>query len=265
MLHKPGVVGFKCIWVEGCIEHLLTQTGDESLLVFTACVGPDWWYNNQHSRTNGGTTPHCNMGNIMHNMEAISYWHPSRVNTDTEQKEHTRQPFGSPPSLCHLFSVSQALSWLNSSSRDRPCGRTPHTLTFSNPPTATLEMPQTCTCLWGFIQSRPHTRPLRHDSVCSQSAWGNCCPVRTEQFPIRHSHNLCTIYTSVACVIISTIVQLFALLISQSVVFRIWSIKCQKTVKKPSTNSQAFQLTSSDCSFCQINRPKPQKIQFTMI
>lgn len=114
--------------------------------------------------------PCCNVGNIMHNMVAISYWHPSRVNTDTEQKEHSSQYFSS-PSLCHLFSVSLALSWLNSSSRDRPCGRAPTLSPSLIPPpsTATLEVLQTCTCLWGFIQSRPHTRRLHRDSICSRS------------------------------------------------------------------------------------------------
>lgn len=76
--------------------------------------------------------------------------------------EGTHKPaFQLPSSLRHLFSVSLALSRLNSSSsRIRALRQSSNTLTFPNPPsTATLEVLQTCTCLWGFIQAGPNSRP----------------------------------------------------------------------------------------------------------
>lgn len=141
--------------------------GDESLLDLTACVQSESWYNKQKSGTNGGITPRCNMCNIMHNMVAISYRHPSRVNTETEQKEHTSQPFGSPLSPSSVFCFSGAVLAKQQQS-GHASRQSASTLTFSNPPpgTATLEVLQTCTCLWGFIRARPHAKPRRHGSVC---------------------------------------------------------------------------------------------------
>lgn len=125
--------------------------GDESLLDFTACVQSESWYNKQKSGTNGGITPRCNMCNIMHNMVAISYRHPSRVNTETEQKEHTSQPFGSPLSPSSVFCFSGAVLAKQQQS-GHASRQSASTLTFSNPPPA-----------------QPPWRCCRHAPVCGDS------------------------------------------------------------------------------------------------
>lgn len=155
--------------------------GDESLLDLTACVQSESWYNKQKSGTNGGITPRCNMCNIMHNMVAISYRHPSRVNTETEQKEHTSQPFGSPLSPSSVFCFSGAVLAKQQQS-GHASRQSASTLTFSNPPPA-----------------QPPWRCCRHAPVCGdsfglvhmlnpdamvQSVWRKTCPVQTEQLDI---------------------------------------------------------------------------------
>lgn len=121
------------------------------------------------------------MCNIMHNMVAISYRHPSRVNTETEQKEHTSQPFGSPLSPSSVFCFSGAVLAKQQQS-GHASRQSASTLTFSNPPPA-----------------QPPWRCCRHAPVCGdsfglvhmlkphamiQSVWRESCPVQTEQLDI---------------------------------------------------------------------------------
>lgn len=96
-----------------CME---CHTQAESLFVFKACVRFDWWYNKQQSKWRNRT------------MLQLGEYHPQYGNrvllTALKGKNKTEaSPFI--PSLCHLFSVSVALSWLNGNRRDRPRSRAP--------------------------------------------------------------------------------------------------------------------------------------------
>lgn len=115
-------------------------------------------------------------------MVAISYWHSSRVNSDTEQKEHTSQPCSPtsphsspsslllflPPSFCHLFSVllALALSWLKQQQPGQASRHGSNTLTFSNPhPSSPLHLPSS-----SFPHPvQPPWRCCRHAPVCGDS------------------------------------------------------------------------------------------------
>lgn len=79
---------FPRVGAEGIFENVLTQVGDESWILqqvlgmtddTITLSKQDKWRN--HAR-----------GKIMHSIVAVSYRHPSRVNTDKEQKEHASQP-----------------------------------------------------------------------------------------------------------------------------------------------------------------------------
>lgn len=129
------------------------------------------------------------------------YWHPWRVNTDTEQKEHSSQPFAPPPSSVFCFTGAVLAK---QQQPGRALRQFSNTLTFSNPSsTAALEVLQTCTCLRGFTQSRPHTRPLHQDSICSQRGLCEASLVLYRQNV--SSFGMDTIYDT--CGIISVVVQ----------------------------------------------------------
>lgn len=99
----------------------------------------------------------CNMDSIMHNMVAISYWHPLRGSRRRTEGAH-RPGFQPPRPLSSVFCFTGAVLAKQQQPGRALRGAAP---TFSpsliRPCTAIPEVRRTNTCLRGLVRSRSHT------------------------------------------------------------------------------------------------------------